>query len=87
MNPDTNKFEMLNHGLIGADDVLKLFRPNGSPVPKHWTILTVDELVEIKGYTFKVVYINESTLILEPVKLELTDNIKQEGTADDKKYS
>jgi len=44
----------------------KLVRPNGEPVPDHWPIFTVGELVTVKNYTFKVAYIGESTLLLEP---------------------
>jgi hypothetical protein len=56
MNPQTNRLE-----------TLILFRPNGEPVPSHWTQFTIDELVEIKGYTFRVKYIGESAILFEPV--------------------
>lgn len=48
-----------------------LFRPDGSPVPKHWTIFAIGELVVIKDYTFKVAHIGESHILFEPVSLEL----------------
>ena len=78
MNPDTNKFEKLTISLKDAHpdkevDLLQqaaggvLFRPNGEPVPKHWSIFQIDEEVVIKDYTFRIAYINETTLILEPV--------------------
>lgn len=67
MNPDTNQFEALRE-LLDPTLTARLVRPDGSPVPQHWTVLTVGEHVEVKGYTFKVGYINETTLILEPVK-------------------
>jgi hypothetical protein len=44
-----------------------LLRPDGTPVPKHWTVLTVDQHVVVEGYTFKVAHIGESHLLLEPV--------------------
>lgn len=44
-----------------------LLRPNGEPVPDHWIQFQVGEQVVVKGYTFKVAYIGESTLLLEPV--------------------
>jgi len=47
-----------------------LVRPDGSPVPKSWTVFSIDELVEIKGYTFKVAHIGESHILFEPVKSE-----------------
>ena len=50
MNPKTNKFETLTE--IGDN----LFRPNGKPVPKHWTTFQIGEHVVIKDYTFKVCY-------------------------------
>lgn len=44
-----------------------LLRPDGTPVPKHWTQFKVDERVVIKGYTFKVAHIGESHILFEPV--------------------
>jgi hypothetical protein len=44
-----------------------LLRPDGTPVPKHWSVFTVGERVVIKDYTFKVVYIGESNILFEPV--------------------
>jgi len=78
MNPVTGRFEVLQRRhekeavsrRLGLTDRSELVRPNGSPVPAHWAIFTAGELVAIKGHTFKVAYINEATLILEPVKLE-----------------
>lgn len=69
MNPDTNQFEQLRELIDGPMKLPTLLRPDGSPVPAHWTVLAVDEKVEVKGYTFRVAYINETTLILEPVKI------------------
>ena len=50
---------------IGTDP--KLLRPDGSEVPKHWAIFKVGELVVIKDYTFKVAYINDGSILFEPV--------------------
>ena len=44
-----------------------LLRPNGEPVPQHWTQFQVGECVVIKNYTFKVAYIGETALLFEPV--------------------
>jgi len=44
-----------------------LLRPDGSPVPGHWPILSVGTKVEIEGYTFRVGYIGESVVLLEPI--------------------
>jgi len=74
MNPETNRFEPLKPEVIEAfekrlEDLGKarLLRPNGEPVPSHWTQFHLDELVVIKGYTFKVKYIGESAILFEPV--------------------
>ncbi|MDD5542920.1 MAG: hypothetical protein PHX83_07065 [Acidobacteriia bacterium] len=61
MNPETNRFETLTPF---AD---QLVRPNGEPVPKHWTQFTVGENVVIKDYTFKVAYVGETSILFEPV--------------------
>ncbi len=71
MNPDTNKFEKLEKGLFGDAN---LTRPDGSPVPKDWSIFTVGEEVTIKDYTFKVAYIGESVILFEPVGPRVLDN-------------
>lgn len=88
MNPETNKFEFLqtaeeklrnneslnrNMRRALAKSTGKLYRPNGTKVPKHWTILSVGELVVIKDYTFKVAHIGESHLLLEPVPTTVLD--------------
>ena len=44
-----------------------LIRPDGTPVPKHWSVFTVGDNVVVNNYTFKVAYMNETTLVLEPV--------------------
>jgi hypothetical protein len=79
MNPETNKFEGLKYLITEkykTDDAFekalaqvenKLIRPNGESVPKHWSVFAIDEEIVIKDYTFKVVYINESSITFEPV--------------------
>lgn len=44
-----------------------LLRPDGSPVPAHWTVFSVGEHVVIKNYTFRVAYLGESAILFEPV--------------------
>lgn len=61
IDPDTNQIEHLTE--LAGD----LFRPDGSKVPKHWSTFRVGELVTVKDYTFKVAYIGESNVLLEPV--------------------
>ncbi len=43
-----------------------LVRPDGSPVPATWVVFKVGELVDIKGYMFKVGHIGESHILFEP---------------------
>jgi hypothetical protein len=44
-----------------------LLRPDGSPVPAHWSTFQLGEHVVIKDYTFKVAYVGESSILFEPV--------------------
>ena len=44
-----------------------LLRPNGEPVPQHWTQFQIGQLVVIQNYTFKVAYIGETAILFEPV--------------------
>ena len=50
-----------------------LLRPDGSPVPKHWSKFAVGEDVVIKDYTFRVAYIGETSILFEPVGLPVID--------------
>ncbi len=76
VNPNTNKIEKLTEELAkisrfdndGNLVPVDLLRPDGSVVPKHWTVLKHGELVDIKGYTFRIQYIGETSILLEPVK-------------------
>lgn len=93
MNPDTNRFEELHpdpriEKLTDAEEEdLKtqlsqlhgsLLRPDGSPVPKHWTVFRVGEEVAIKDYTFRVAYIGETVILFEPVGVPVIgDSIRQ----------
>jgi hypothetical protein len=75
-DPESNKIEPLNNlvnRILSSSlseqqrQVTKLLRLDGTPVPETWSIFTVGEKVVIKNYTFKVGYIGESALLLEPV--------------------
>jgi len=87
-NEETGKIEQLTE-LKTPEDLAKLnmrlqqkvggFYPNlikldGSPVSKTAIVFTIDELVDIKGYTYRLVYMNESTLVFTPVSPE--DSVK-----------
>ena len=52
---------------LAAATAPRLLRPDGTPVPAHWSVYHVGEQVRVKSYTFRVAYIGESTLLLEPV--------------------
>ena len=76
MNPETGKLEaLLTSTFVNATTTL--LRPNGEPVPSHWTIFSTGETVVLKDHTFKIVYMNEQTMILEPVPLELNIRYKK----------
>jgi hypothetical protein len=87
MNPETNRFESLTmkpeeFGTFKkklGDIESRLLRPNGEPVPAHWTQFHLDELVVIKGYTFKVKYIGESVILFEPVGPVIVGVAAKEG--------
>ena len=51
----------------GPRPTTTLLRPNGEPVPQHWTQFQIGECVVIKNYTFKVAYIGETSILFEPV--------------------
>lgn len=51
----------------GGKGDTQLVRPDGSPVPKHWSVFKVGEEIVIKNYTFKVAYIGETAILFEPV--------------------
>jgi hypothetical protein len=71
MNPDTNRFEPLSppslDDLKKELDTMRLLRPDGTPVPEHWSTFRVGEDVVIRGYTFRVAYIGETAILFEPV--------------------
>ena len=75
IDPETNKIHPC--GVPSSAMALKLaemenvysgiVQANGKPVPSHWTILKVDEKIVVSNYTFRVAYMNESCVVLEPV--------------------
>lgn len=46
----------------------QLVRPDGTPVPEHWSVFKVGEEIAIKTYVFKVAYIGETSILFEPVR-------------------
>lgn len=79
MNPDTNRFEQSSPALKDVEAKLRqelagatsLLRPNGEPVPQHWTQFRDGETVVIKNYTFRVKAIGETYILLEPAAVSL----------------
>jgi len=81
MNPDTNEFEPLRDAAQQSsltkalqEEVERhasgtLLRPNGEPVPKHWSVFTVGERLVVKDYTFEVVDISKDRILLKPIGL------------------
>lgn len=75
MNPETNKFEQLKSQLSETDleiekmyaEQTALLKPDGTPVPKHWSIFQIDENYVINNYTFKCKYIGETSILFEPI--------------------
>lgn len=61
MNPETNRMESL---FLKEDG---LVRPDGSPVPKNWSIFKEGEKFVLNNYTFRLAHIGESYIVLEPV--------------------
>lgn len=55
----------------------RLLRPDGSEVPEHWSVFQVGERVVVKNYTFKVGYIGEGTLLLEPAGPILVGDVQE----------
>ena len=69
MNPDTNRFEKLEEKGPFGDFI----RPDGSPVPKDWSVFTVGEEITIKDYLFRVTNIGDSAILFEPVGPQIMD--------------
>jgi hypothetical protein len=89
MNPDTNKFEglfkisaeqqeeLLQRTKVELqDDIDRLRRADGSPVPNHWSVFAVGENVVVKDYTFKIAHIGEGYMVLEPVGIPIIGDDK-----------
>lgn len=82
-NQETTRRQMqeIQRQLKKADaDLLQaagqLIRPDGSPVPRTWSVFQVGETVVIKDYTFRVAYIGETSILFEPVGPVVLDDVK-----------
>jgi hypothetical protein len=53
-----------------------LVRPNGEPVPEHWSTYSTGEEVIVKSYRWRVAHIGEKHLLLEPVGPVLVGEVK-----------
>ncbi len=75
LNPESNRIEM-GPFLEGGPQLLQ---PNGEPVPKTWIRFQVGEVVQLKSWSFKVAYINESSIMLEPYgPLKSVEDLRKE---------
>lgn len=67
--------EQLRQVTADRDELLQdpqqLLRPDGSPVPKHWSVFTVGEHVVIKDYTFEVVDVSKDRILFKPIGLPI----------------
>lgn len=84
MNPDTNKMEELALAQViaqaepaGGFVPVQLVRPDGSPVPEHWSKYKVGEEVAVNGYRWAVAHLGEKHMLLEPLGPVL---VGEEGT-------
>ena len=78
----SNKYEKDKKTLAEIKEIIKessntvnplhpdLVKLDGSPIPKSAIIFKIGELIEIKGYTYRLAYMNENTLVSEPVRPE-----------------
>lgn len=82
MNPDTNRMEPVYaatdehaESLLTALEKTKgqLYRADGSTVPEHWSVFTIGEVITANGYMFRVAYMGETSLLLEPVGPAVTE--------------
>ncbi len=63
----TDSLQELRDQIAELNNDPVLLRPDGTKVPKHWSVFQVGENVVIKNYTFKVAYIGETAILFEPV--------------------
>jgi hypothetical protein len=65
MNPDTGEFVPVKEMPDGLfEPVKKDAAP--SPIPKDWPIFTIGDVFELKKIPFRLVRINDSTIVLRP---------------------
>ena len=74
VNPNTNRIESVEHDpelakKLGelSNQFQALVRPDGTLVPKTWTVFKQGELIVIRDYTSRVAHIGEKHVLLEPV--------------------
>ena len=66
--PDATRLQQLEQALREhVQGGSRLVRPDGSPVPKEWSVFTAGEEVVCKEYTFRIAHIGEGYMVLEPV--------------------
>ena len=63
-NPFDGKYDV--SGILSENFLSKLFDYNNKPIPNHKSSFKLNEKVVIKNYTYEIVLINNSCLVLEP---------------------
>jgi len=63
------KLEQANIAMAapGPANPYEIFKPNGKPVPAHWAAFQPNEMLTIKNHSFKVAYIGNDCMVLEPL--------------------
>lgn len=67
MNPDTNQFEGLEDEKA-TEDFIQRFYSDERDAGKDIPIFTMGEEIEIRGYIFQVIQINDDRLALRPLR-------------------
>jgi len=63
MNPDTGTFHDIVEGPGGADVIAE----TGEQVPTAWPTFSVGEVFVLKGFPFKILRINRSSIVVQPL--------------------
>ena len=64
-------------GTPDPEALSELVLPDGKSIPSHWAVFTVGEDVVIKGYTFRVAYIGDTSILFEPVGIPIVGEDKR----------
>ena len=62
MNPDTGTFHPIAEDAIAAAQQL-----DSGEIGKDWPVFAIGEAIDIKGYQFKILRINMSSMVVQPI--------------------